>query len=298
MACFLEVTSRFRPLSALWRGPRAQRCLLNGAPSHLMCRSPTVAISSTFSICSDAVGRGSRRFTVEAQGRKSAGSVTPRAPPFDVPAHAVPEFHQVLGALLSMSSECRGTDKTRGSSEYELDRGHIVDTLQNDYASFFERPLDFDIYHEGIVLEFGPPFASFPPLRGKANYRRTLGALQQGLASSTVRGGRMTCQVSDGAAFGHAVRVRWWCNGNFFDIPFCVEGISSYSLARQRTREVGVAHQLSYRVSRHAIQFVQFQPPNLRKLVHVWWKPQHVVPQTVCQSLCADPVHLEPSGVS
>mmetsp|Transcript_8617 Transcript_8617/g.24008 ORF Transcript_8617/g.24008 Transcript_8617/m.24008 type:complete len:265 (-) Transcript_8617:178-972(-) len=211
MACFLEVTSRFRPLSALWRGPRAQRCLLNGAPSHLMCRSPTVAISSTFSICSDAVGRGSRRFTVEAQGRKSAGSVTPRAPPFDVPAHAVPEFHQVLGALLSMSSECRGTDKTRGSSEYELDRGHIVDTLQNDYASFFERPLDFDIYHEGIVLEFGPPFASFPPLRGKANYRRTLGALQQGLASSTVRGGRMTCQVSDGAAFGHAVRVRWWC---------------------------------------------------------------------------------------
>merc|ERR1712107_864571 len=88
------------------------------------------------------------------------------------------------------------------------------------------------------------------------------------------------------------------CNGDFFDIPFSVEGISSYSLARQTTREVGVVHQLSYRVSRHAIEFVQCQPPDLGNLVHAWWKPKHVVPQTICQSLCADPVHLEPTGVS
>jgi len=183
-----------------------------------------------------------------------------------------------LGGLLGRHEgalQCHGHGPPRRPTDYELSLGKIVDTLRSDYPAFFERPPDFSIYDEHVVFELGRPFSGVSALRGKRQYRRALSALQH-LGSSAVRDGMVACHVADGTPYGHALRVPWTCRGTMAwpHCPIHISAVSLYSLAPQGPGTVGGLG-LSHRIHRHAIEFVEIQPPSLRSLLlRLWWHPQ------------------------
>merc|ERR1719357_691867 len=58
----------------------------------------------------------------------------------------------------------------RKPTEYELSRGKIIDTLQQDYADFYQREPNFDIYDEAVCLEIGNPPHGVRAVNGKSRY--------------------------------------------------------------------------------------------------------------------------------
>eukprot|EP00927_Polykrikos_kofoidii_P060418 TRINITY_DN55405_c0_g1_i1.p1 TRINITY_DN55405_c0_g1~~TRINITY_DN55405_c0_g1_i1.p1 ORF type:complete len:276 (-),score=13.23 TRINITY_DN55405_c0_g1_i1:100-927(-) len=175
---------------------------------------------------------------------------------------------------------CHGSGVPRRPSDYELSLGKIVTTLRGDYPAFFERRPDFGIYSENVVLELGKPFENVSPLCGKRAYSRALNAVQR-LAKSMVRDGTVTCHISDGEPYGHAVRVYWSCHGELRGLcsPVHVSAVSLYSVAPQALSSTGDCPSMPYLVSRHVLEFVAMHPPSLRSLlVGAWSRTGGVAP--------------------
>jgi len=187
------------------------------------------------------------------------------------PAHVYPRPGEL---------HCQASGTPRRPTDYELSLGKIMDTLQNDYPAFFERLPNFEIYDDSIVLELGRPFHAVSALHGKRKYRGAIAALQR-LGITAVRGGMVRCRIADGTQYGHAVKVAWECSGTM--VGFCpvhISAISLYSVTPQVPSldgkpELECSPALSHRVHRHAIEFVEIQPPSLRSLLlRSWWQRQ------------------------
>lgn len=177
-------------------------------------------------------------------------------------------------------SPCQGGGPQRRPTDYELSIGKIADTLQSDYAAFFERVPNFEIYDDSITLELGQPFHGVSALHGKRAYRGAIVALQR--LGSTLHDGAVRCKIADGAPYGHAVKVAWECRGNLLSplCPIYISAISLYSVTPQvpslsRVPELDRGLALSHRVHRHSIEFVEIQPPSVRSLLlRLWWQRQ------------------------
>eukprot|EP00961_Rhodomonas_salina_P118691 1597928-Rhodomonas_salina.1 len=65
------------------------------------------------------------------------------------------QHHAVLSkdAKLGMGLQDANDPQEQAKREFELNRGHAVDTLLADYPTIFSRPIDFSIFHEKIKLQ-------------------------------------------------------------------------------------------------------------------------------------------------
>lgn len=183
-------------------------------------------------------------------------------------------------------------DMPRRPSDYELSLGKITDCLRSDYPAFFERTPNFEIYDERVVFELGWPFHGVSALHGKRSYCRALSALHH-LGCSTVRNGTVRCHIADGSSYGHALRVPWTCCGNvvWSQCPVHISAVSLYSIAAQ-VPELDSSTQLSHRISRHCVEFVEIHPPSLRSLLlRSWWQRQSGVEPVLALKQLREPVY-------
>jgi len=65
------------------------------------------------------------------------------------------QHHAVLSkdAKLGMGLQDANDPQEQAKREFELNRGHAVDTLLADYPTIFSRPIDFSIFHQKIKLQ-------------------------------------------------------------------------------------------------------------------------------------------------
>ena len=121
-----------------------------------------------------------------------------------------------------------------GPSEYELNRGRVVDTLRRDYPKLFKEEPDLSIFTEGIELH-DPTGVR---LRGIKNYKRMFDTLRF-LRRTAMQDAEVTYRL---VATDGSVRVRWsakiWARDpalglhSFGGEPalFHLDGISAYDL--------------------------------------------------------------------
>jgi len=188
----------------------------------------------------------------------------------------------VVGPLVFFDSgllSCRD-DPGRRPSDYELSLGKITDTLLRDYEEFLDRDPEPDIYDQAVSLEITVPAAG-TLLRGKQRYVQTICTLRR-LTAKAVSDGRMTCRAEPGDVYGCALRIRWRCDGTMTLLGMQTEihfsAISSYCLTPQAEVVAIDGSDLSYRIRRHRIEFLNIHPPSLRTLVtEALWHPRPVL---------------------
>lgn len=174
-------------------------------------------------------------------------------------------------------NESSSSAEPRRSTEYELSLGYIQDTLRSDYLVFFERSPNLEIYNDHVICELSsPPFQLGPR---PVTYRSALSRLRQ-VTCSIVEHGVVRCSVYTGRHYGHDLKVYWQCTGYMLGCcrPVNVTAISLYSIAPKAPGDPGEGPeccQLAYRVSHHAIEFIEVDPPPLRQLIFGrWWDLQ------------------------
>lgn len=206
---------------------------------------------------------GFQDLAVTGSGRR------PQAPPFPVPGcgrdprWALPRPGAVSGSAWQLFF---GGPGRAPLGDYELSRGKIVDVLSDDYRLFFDRPPDFEIYDDNVVLEVGSSLVRLPVVRGRTGYRRLL-ALVQGACWYGVKNGTMSCKVTDGEPYGHAIRIFWTMRGQSRrGKPLLISGYSLYSLGRQAASASGTSL-LTHRINRHVIEFTEVRPHVLKPQV-------------------------------
>merc|ERR1719359_1863867 len=94
-----------------------------------------------------------------------------------------------------------GPPPPRGASEYELNRGRVVDALRRDYPNMFTAEPDFSIFREEIELH-DPTGVR---LRGIGNYKRIFDTLRF-LRRTAMQDAELTYRL---VATDGSVRVRW-----------------------------------------------------------------------------------------
>jgi len=173
---------------------------------------------------------------------------------------------------------CR--EQGRTPTEYELSRGKIIDTLQNDYADFFEKEPSFDIYDEAVCLEIGHPPHGVRAVRGKSRYIGFIRGLRRVLRGA-VSDGSIECRIRDGAAYGYAIRVHWTCTGHLAiwgtQHPVHVSALSLYAMQDEAASgAIPDASVPACRIHQHKIEILDIQPPFLRsQWAEAWRGPAH-----------------------
>ncbi|CAJ1430611.1 unnamed protein product [Effrenium voratum] len=151
--------------------------------------------------------------------------------------------------------------------EYRLSLGKITDTLRLDYPDFFERPPDFSIYDEAVVLQLRKPWEEPKQLAGcRSTYVNILNAIRR-FSKGVVRDGNVVCQVCDGHAYGCDLRVHWTCRGQVKILgsrtSFMISAISLYTL--RRCSDASDEGNLAWRVHSHIIDVTEIRPCSLRQ---------------------------------
>jgi len=157
--------------------------------------------------------------------------------------------------------------RLKGSSEFDLSLGKIIDTLRADYMAWFERSPNFDIYDESIVFEMDLVTGRrLSELQGKRSYCRVLNTLHTA-TTMAVREGQVKCSVQPWSPCDYTLRVNWTCSGHLAYQPLHISAISAYSLASKEVSLSAAAHLPSHLIDRHKIEFLEIHPPSLKVLL-------------------------------
>lgn len=236
------------------------------------CRRPCGGLRSVASVGSAAGGCGGGGLGRAGLGlgRQVLRSSTCQAPVLQRVAWMTPPSKVPVPNFLAARSR-----DSRGCSEFDLDRGKIIDTLKTDYPDFFERPPDFGIYDDGIVFDFGWPVASRVVVQGKQRYVWLL-RLLQGFARRLISGGVVTCALSNHLVTGRreVVKVHWKCEGEFFKQSVRISANSMYTIGK--SANMGQEPRMHHRVCRHTVEFLEIHPPRLKRalLSDPWAAPE------------------------
>ena len=150
--------------------------------------------------------------------------------------------------------------------EYRLSLGKITDTLRMDYQDFFQRPPDWSIYDQAVVLQLRKPWLEPKQMAGcKGTYVTMLKAIRK-FCNSFIHDATVDCQVCDGRPYGCDLRVHWTCKGqlNYWigEPSVMISAISLYTLKRCSDTE---DKSLAWRVHTHIIDVTEIRPCSLRQ---------------------------------
>lgn len=168
-----------------------------------------------------------------------------------------------------------GAGRLKGSSEFDLSLGKIIDTLRADYMAWFDRSPNFDIYDDSIVFQMDLITGRrLSELQGKRAYCRALTTLRTA-TTMAVREGEVQCSVQPWSPCDYTLRVNWTCNGHLAYQPLHISAISAYSLASKASL-TAATHLPSHLIDRHKIEFLEIHPPSLKVLLRGagGWNPR------------------------
>ncbi|KAG8466151.1 hypothetical protein KFE25_001907 [Diacronema lutheri] len=156
-------------------------------------------------------------------------SVSPPAVP-TVPSPAASTVKQEDGAPFFNSNGPHDDDERKRQTEFRLNVGKVIDTLQTDYPVLFEQSPDFSIFESCIELT-DPSGVS---IRGLSMYRSCFTLLR--LMRYTMASAEMKCKVCYAGWDPYKVRVRWNLAFSSALSPgrtYFIDGVSAYTLSER-----------------------------------------------------------------
>jgi len=135
----------------------------------------------------------------QARVPPSGGVASIAAPPDKLPRVSLPDV--VPDVLTLPSTIPLAPPPPKGPSEYDLNRGRVIDTLRKDYPRYFTAKPDFSIFRSDVELHD----PSGKRLQGLKQYERVFDMLRF-LRRTTMQDAQLTQRL---VISGEAVRVRW-----------------------------------------------------------------------------------------